>query len=296
MRIGTRASGGARAQASWVCSRLRSTAAVQCELVHVTTSGDRDERRADKSRWVAELERALLAGEIDVAVHSAKDVPAELAAGTELSAVTEREDPRDVLCGAGSVSELPLGARIGTSSLRRAAQLRALRPDLEVVELRGNVDTRLRKLAAGEADAIVLALAGLRRLGREAEAGGVLDQLVPAAGQGALALQCMTASPAGEAVSALSDPRTAACVGAERALTRALGASCQTAVGAFASPVPDTPGEIELCGWVGLPDGSEWIADRLRGTATEIGSRVAERMRSAGAEDLLARAVTEAPT
>lgn len=290
MRIGTRASALAIAQAQWVCERLRELAAVECELVRVTTAGDRGERFSDKSRWVGELERGLLADEIDVAVHSAKDVPAELAPGTDLSAIPSREDPRDVLCGAHSLDQLRPGARIGTSSLRRAAMLRALRPDLELVELRGNVDTRLRKLAGGEADAIVLAAAGLHRLGLRDAAGGVLDALVPAAGQGALALQCRTASLAGEAVSLLSDPIAAACVGAERNLTRVLGASCRTAVGAHATPVPGATEQVELRGWVGLPDGSEWISDRLIGREDEVGTAVAERMLAAGAGELLARA------
>jgi hydroxymethylbilane synthase len=188
MRLGTRGSALALVQAEWVAAQLRSSGTA-CELVEITTAGDRGELVADKSRWVSALERALLEDRIDLAVHSAKDVPAELAEGLELFAITPREDPRDALCGAPSLDALPAGARIGTSSLRRAAQLRALRDDLEVVELHGNVDTRLRKLAAGAADAVVLALAGLRRLGREADADAVLDQLVPAAGQGALALE-----------------------------------------------------------------------------------------------------------
>jgi hydroxymethylbilane synthase len=288
MRIGTRASALALAQAQWVRERLE-LAGLECELVHVSTAGDRGELLSDKSRWVSELERALVAGEIDVAVHSAKDVPAELAPGTELSAIPGREDPADVICGAGSLQELSFGARVGTSSLRRAAQLRALRIDLQIVELRGNVDTRLRKLADGEADAIVLALAGLRRLGREREAGDRLDGLVPAAGQGALALQCRTASPAGEAVKVLSDPTASACVAAERDLTRALGASCNTAVGAHARPVAGTAGQVELAGWVGLPDASAWISDRLVGEPGSVGLEVARRMLAAGADELLAR-------
>jgi hydroxymethylbilane synthase len=299
MRIGTRASALALAQTAWVAERIRG-AGIDCEIVHVTTAGDRDQRRSDKSRWVSELERALLAGEIDVAVHSAKDVPAELDPGTELAAITTREDPRDALCGAGSLDELSFGARVGTSSLRRAAQLRALRVDLEIVELRGNVDTRLRKLAAREADAIVLALAGLRRLGREREAGAVLDPLVPAAGQGALALQCVAGSATALTVaglsgsSRLSDPGAWACVTAERALTAALGASCQTAVGAHAAVVPGQPETVELRAWVGLPDGSEWISDRLAGAAAAVGGLVAERMLAAGAGELLARAAAGA--
>ena len=154
--------------------RAAARAGRETEIVTITTLGDRGAAVEDKSRWVSELERALLDGRIDVAVHSAKDVPTELAEGLELVAVPERADPRDAICGAAGLAELPAGARIGTSSVRRAAQILALRDDVEVVELRGNVDTRLRKLADGQVDALVLALAGLQRLGRDDEAGGVL--------------------------------------------------------------------------------------------------------------------------
>lgn len=284
MRIGTRGSALALAQARWVAERLGDGA----ELVTITTTGDRGERIADKSRWVSELELALLDGRIDLAVHSAKDVPADLADGLELVAVPPREDPRDAICGAGSLDALGPGARVGTSSLRRAAQIRALRQDLEVVEVRGNVDTRLRKLADGQIDALVLALAGLRRLGREAEAGGVLDEFVPAAGQGALAIETREASPAGQAAAAaLGDHDAAACLSVEREFTRTLGASCNTAVGAHARIVD--PAHVELIGWVGLPDGSQWIGDRLVGAwPGPLGRTVAERMLAVGAGELLA--------
>ena len=182
MRIGTRGSALALAQAGTVARALGA------ELVTITTTGDRDRGALDKERWVRELDAALLAGEVDLAVHSAKDVPAVLAAGIEIVAVPERADPLDALCGAPSLAALAPGARVGTSSLRRAAQLRALREDLEIAELRGNVDTRLARLAAGDYDAIVLARAGLDRLGRGAEASGALTELLPCAGQGALAI------------------------------------------------------------------------------------------------------------
>ena len=276
IRIGTRGSALALAQAGWVAERLDDEA----ELVTVTTSGDRGVNSEDKSRWVSELERALLEDEIDLAVHSAKDVPAELPDGLELVAIPEREDPRDAICGAESLHALPPGARVGTSSLRRAAQIRAAREDLKVVGVRGNVDTRLRKLAEGQFDALVLALAGLRRLGREPD--GILDQLVPAAGQGALALE---ARPGRVSLGELSDPGAAVCVGAERELTRALGASCNTAVGAHARVLSD--GAVELTAWVGLTDGSAWLSDRLQGRVEGIGRAVAERMLAAGAEELL---------
>ena len=284
MRIGTRASALALAQARWVAQRVGNGA----ELVTITTAGDRGAAVADKSRWVSELEQALLDGRIDVAVHSAKDVPAELADGLELVAIPERADPRDAICGAPSLSALPPGSRIGTSSLRRAAQLRASREDVEVVPVRGNVDTRLGKLAAGSFDALVLAFAGLQRLGRVAEAGGVLDALVPAAGQGALALQARPGTLAPEALARLTDAGATACVTAERDLVHALGASCNTPVGAHARWLVD--GRLELVAWVGLPDGSAWLQDRVREDAHRAGPECARRMLAAGAGELLQEA------
>jgi hydroxymethylbilane synthase len=281
MRIGTRGSALALAQAAWVADRLEG----ETELVTITTSGDRSRALGDKSRWVSELEQALIEERIDVAVHSAKDVPAELAPGLELVAITARADPRDAICGAPSLAALAPGARVGTSSLRRAAQIRAAREDVEVVEVRGNVDTRLRKLAAGECDALVLALAGLQRLGREADADGVLDELVPAAGQGALVVEARAGEVASSALAAADDPDASLCVHAERELTRALEASCNTPVGASAWLVDGD--SIELRGWAGLPDGSASISDRLRGRPEGLGAKVAERMLAAGAGDLL---------
>jgi hydroxymethylbilane synthase len=230
----------------------------------------------------------LLEGEIDLAVHSAKDVPAKLAAGLSLVAIPSRADPRDAICGAGSLASLAPGSSVGTSSLRRAAQIRALRDDLDVVEIRGNVDTRLRKLADGAVDALVLARAGLERLGRLDEAGGVLDDLVPAAGQGALAVEGRGGAVPAAVLDALHDASTAICVRAERELTRRLNATCNTPVGAFARSVGSD--EIDLRGWVGLPDGSQWISDRLRGGADGLGVAVAERMLAAGAGEVLRRA------
>jgi hydroxymethylbilane synthase len=244
IRVGTRGSALALAQATWVGERLGA----EYELVTINAAGP----VGDKSRWVSELERALLDGDVDVAVHSAKDVPAELGDGLELVAFPEREDPRDAICGpVPALKDLPPGARVGTSSLRRAAQIRAARQDLEVVELRGNVDTRLRKLAAGECDALVLAAAGLHRLGQHPD--GYLDELVPAAGQGALALEALTTSLSEPVLAGLRDPDATACVLAEREVTRALGASCNTPVGAWARVLDG--GELELSAWVGRADG-----------------------------------------
>ena len=276
IRIGTRGSALALAQARWVAERI----AGQTELVTITTAGDRGAAKEDKSRWVSELERALLSEQVEIAVHSAKDVPAELAPGLELVAIPQRADPRDVICGAVSLQELAPGARVGTSSLRRAAQIRAGREDVEVVPIRGNVDTRLRKLAEGQFDAIVLAGAGLQRLGHQPD--GTLDELVPAAGQGALALE---ARPGDWPLDGLSDSEATACVTAERELTRALEASCNTPIGAHAQAVG--PEELELEAWVGRPDGSAWVSDRVRGAAAEVGRVCAERLLSVGARELL---------
>jgi hydroxymethylbilane synthase len=282
MRVGTRGSALALVQARWVVARLEGEA----EIVEIKTAGDRGESVSDKSRWVSALEAALLSGAIDVAVHSAKDVPGEIAAGTSLAAFPVREDPRDALIGFGSLADLPVGGRVGTSSLRRAAQLLALRGDLEVVEVRGNIDTRLRKLGEDNVDALVLAAAGLIRLGLESRIGCYLDELVPAAGQGALALQVRV----GEArlVDGVGDQAAGAELEAERSFTGALGASCATAVGA--SAVDSGGFEVQLTGWVGLPDGSEWIEDVIVGPSGAVGVALAERMSLVGARELLARA------
>ncbi len=298
MRIGTRRSALALAQADLIAGRLTDAGQGGCEIVPIHTSGDADSRTpadvTDKSRWVAELEDALRAGEIDLAVHSAKDVPGELAEGLALLGTPARAAAEDVLCGAGSLEELEPGARIGTSSIRRLAQLRAAREDLEVVAIRGNVDTRLRKLAdAGERlDAIVLARAGLQRLGRESEAGGVLEpeRFVPAPGQGTLALEGRSDDVrTREAAQRITDKDAFACLLAERALARELGASCSTPLGAYAAPAGC--GCLLLRAWVGLPDGSAWARDELVGGFYDpeaLGRRVAERLLAVGAGEMLA--------
>ncbi len=271
MRIATRGSALALAQAHAVADALPGS---RHELVVVSTAGDRG-AGDDKARWVSDIELALRNGEADVAVHSAKDVPIEMPGDLELAGTMAREDARDALVGATSLHELPAGARVGTSSIRRRAQVCALRPDLELVELRGNVDTRLRKLADGEADALVLAYAGLRRLGRGEAVGGVLDELVPAPGQGALVLQ--TRSGEAELVAAIVDRDALAALRTERACARDLGGSCDTPLGAHVSGADGV-----LRAWVGLPDGSEWLSAE--------GPDAAAQMLAAGAADLLARA------
>ena len=285
IRLGTRASALALAQARSVAERLPG----DVSLVEITTSGDRGSRD-DKSRFVKEIEEALLAGSVDLAVHSAKDVPGELPQGLSIVGVPVRADPLDALCGADSLDSLGEGAVVGTSSVRRRAQLLAWRPDLSVRELRGNVDTRLRRLAEGGFDAIVLARAGLIRLGRQDE-GAPLPDLVPAPGQGCLALEARSDDEtAREAAAALTDPDTLAALTAERALVSALQATCNTPIGAWARRENDT---LRLTAFVGLPDGSRWIRDELDGAGSDpvaLGREVARRLEAAGARDLLAEA------
>jgi hydroxymethylbilane synthase len=280
IRIGTRGSALALAQANLVGAQLG-----EHQIVVITTAGDRGQGLNDKSRWTSALERALLDDEIDIAVHSAKDVPGELADGTVIAAIPERQDPRDALCGFADFASLGSGARVGTSSIRRTAQIRALCEDIEVVELRGNVDTRLRKLRAGEVDALVLAVAGLNRLGRESEIGGVIDQFVPAPGQGALLVQARAGD---ERARKINDPEAERCVIVERALASHLNATCHTPLGA--STVPASGTDVTLSAWIGLPDGSHWIQDELTGEANTVAQDMAERLTAAGARELLARA------
>ena len=281
LRLGTRGSALALAQAEPIAVALGA------DLVTVTTAGDRGTGPDDKSRWVGELEAALLRDEIDLACHSAKDVPGELADGLALVAAPPRAPAEDVLVGAPSLAALAPGARVGTSSPRRAAQLLADRPDVAVVDLRGNVDTRLRKLAEGEADALVLARAGLFRLGRD---GGVPLAWVPAPGQGVLALEARADDDhARAAAGRLSNPPAEEALAAERAVARAVGASCYSAFGAHASRRGDGP--LTLQAWLGATDGSAWLEDRVAGEAQEtpaaLGRRTAERLLAAGAGELL---------
>jgi hydroxymethylbilane synthase len=285
MRIGTRASALALAQAELVAQALAGS-----EVVPIVTSGDRGSAVGDKSRWVAEIERALAGGEIDLAVHSAKDLPAELADGLALVGAPARAGAEDVLCGADSLQALSPGASIGTSSIRRAAQLRAAREDIAVVAMRGNVDTRLHKLERGDLDAIVLARAGLQRLGREDSVGCVLDptRFVPAPGQGTLALQARAGDTyVLEALAAITDADSFARLLAERSLARALDASCNTPLGAHAALAD---GGLHMHAWVGLPDGSAWVSDELDGDAADpeaLGRDVAERIKRGGGAEIL---------
>jgi len=280
IRLGTRGSALARAQASWVAERLEE----QVELVEISTQG----AVGDKSRFVNAIEEALLAGTVDLAVHSAKDLPGELPAGLSIVGVPERADPHDALCGATSLDELPPGAVVGTASLRRRAQLLALRGDLEIRELHGNVDTRLKRL--GDYHAIVLAQAGLDRLGRGGE-GEPLAALVPAPGQGCLALEARADhAEAAAAAARLTDHAALTALTAERALVTALDATCNTPIGAHAELRGDA---LVLRAFVGLPDGSHWIGDELDGDPADpaaVGRAAAQRLEAAGARELLEQA------
>lgn len=300
IRLGSRRSPLALVQAEAVAAALRSGDHV-VEIVRIESYGDRHRAAPDKSKWVLEFEQALLDDRIDLAVHSAKDVPGELPDGLEIAAASAREDPRDVLIGVPALDALPEGARVGTASLRRAAQLLAARRDLRIVAARGNVDTRLGRLASGHEDpldAIVLAQAGLDRLGRDPATRTLLDgpTFVPAPGQGTLLIEGRTGDPVGAIARALlHDAANGACLRAERAVSRALGADCTSAVGAFAR---HRDGELVLTGFVGAPDGSGWAVDEQHGSADDpdgLGTRVAERLRRAGADELLAAARAASP-
>ncbi len=285
IRIATRGSALALAQAGLVAELLGGA-----ELVEVSSDGE----PGDKSRFVRGVERALLEGEADVGVHSAKDLPAELPDGLAIGAVPPREDPADAWIGSGaSLDDVPEGAKVGTASLRRRAQLLTARPDLDVRELHGNVDTRLRKLAEGELDAIVLAVAGLRRLGRESEISFAIpaESMTPAAGQGSLVLQIRADDEsAAAAVSPLGDETALRELTAERAVVSLLDATCATPIGVGAEVDSE---QMRMDAFVGLPDGSEWIRDRVEGPATEpalLGAELAQRLLATGARDILDRA------
>ncbi len=285
IRLATRGSALALAQAEWVSGLLGGA-----ELVEVSSDGD----LGDKARFVRGVESALLAGEAEIGVHSAKDLPAAMPEGLAIAAVPKREDPADVWIGAGSsLDAVPEGARVGTASLRRRAQLLAARPDLEVGELHGNVDTRLGRLAEGDLEAIVLAAAGLRRLGRDREASFAIpaEVMTPAAGQGALVLQARVGdSDAIEAAAAIGDERALVELTAERAVVAILDATCASPIGVHA----ELEGErLAIDAFVGLPDGTEWVRDRVELEVEQpaaAGALLAERLEAAGARDILERA------
>jgi hydroxymethylbilane synthase len=300
IRIGTRGSRLALAQAAWVEQALHASwpgLAVAIEVI--VTSGDRLAgslaQLGGKGLFVKEIEEALLDERIDCAVHSMKDLPVVLPAALGIAAVPHREDPRDVLIGppgTTSVAALAASARIGTSSLRRRAQLLGIRPDLEIVELRGNVDTRLRKRAEGACDAVVLAAAGLARLGMTAHGGVALapEVFVPAVAQGALALETRAAAADVWALlAALDHAPSRRAVVAERAFLAALGGDCVTPIAAYATD--DGEERLALSGLVSNRDGSRAVratASGPRAEAARLGADLAATLRARGAEAILA--------
>jgi hydroxymethylbilane synthase len=301
LRIGTRASALARTQTQMVADAL----GLPVEIVPIVTEGDRSAaaiaQLGGTGVFVSALRSALLADEIDVAVHSYKDLPTAPAEGVVIAAVPVREDPRDVLVARDGLTlgELPPGARVGTGAPRRSAQLRALGLGLEIVPVRGNVDTRLGKVTSGELDAVVLALAGLRRLGRDGEATEILDpiQVLPAPAQGALAIECRAADAETFAVlAALDSADTRAAVTAERALLAALEAGCSAPVGALAEiTVSDMAGDVEILevflrGSVTAVDGSDAVRLSATGSTTDaegVGRRLAAELLADGADKMM---------
>ncbi|MFB4210764.1 hydroxymethylbilane synthase [Shouchella sp. JSM 1781072] len=296
--LGTRRSNLAMTQTNWVIDQFKQmNAPFEFEIKEIVTKGDRIldvtlSKVGGKGLFVKEIEEALRTGEIDVAVHSMKDVPSEILPEFDLSAITDREDPRDAIISENHVPlhELPEGAIIGTSSLRRSAQILHMYPHLKVQWIRGNVETRLRKLKEESFSAIVLAAAGLNRLGYEE--GTVTEYLpaedcIPAIGQGALGLECRQDDDEVKALlNRINHQQTALAVRAERSFLHKLNGGCQVPIGGFATV--DTDGEISLTGLVGSPDGKVILRESLTGRDPEkMGQDLAELLSAQGAEDIL---------
>ncbi|MGD1993364.1 MAG: hydroxymethylbilane synthase [Anaerolineae bacterium] len=298
IRIGTRGSDLALWQTEWVVDRLRALhPAVDFEITEIRTTGDRVRDRplfqaGTVGLFVKELEAALLDGEVDLAVHSLKDMPSRVTPGLTIAAVPEREDPRDALVSrwGHTVDALPQGARVGTSSRRRAAQLLALRPDLEILDIRGNVDTRLRKAEAEPYDAIVLAVAGLRRLGKGDRITQIIppEVMLPPAGQGALAVEIRADDKRTQALVAPVDHlETRRAVTAERAFMARLRGGCHVPIGAFAVVDQET---LWFRGLVSSVDGQTMLHGGCRGPLArpeDLGAALAEDLLAKGAEELL---------
>ena len=298
LRIGTRGSPLALAQAHMVRDALAAVGRLdpaRIEIVTFRTTGDRIQDRTlaeagGKGLFTKEIEEALLTGAVDLAVHSAKDMPTQLPAGLTIGAAMPREDPRDAfICRkAANLAALPPGAVVGTASLRRQAQVKALRPDLRVEPMRGNVETRLRKLAAGEADATLLALAGLKRLGLDYEATAILpiEEFLPAVGQGIVAIETRADDAATrDHVEAINDLRSAVALMAERAFLTILDGSCRTPIAGFASVSGD---DVLFRGQIVKPDGSESHATSRAGTiadAVALGADAGRELRSRASAD-----------
>jgi hydroxymethylbilane synthase len=297
LRLGTRASGLALCQATWVKNRIEEqNPGVSVNLVHIRTTGDKIEtplfKVGGKGLFVKEIEDALLRGEVDLAVHSAKDLPALIPEGLTLMAFPEREDPRDALVTADGkrFGEIPRGGKVGTGSLRRKAQLLNLRPDLEVVPLRGNLDTRIKKLSSLKLDAVVLASAGLRRMCWEARVSEYFDPeaMLPAVGQGVLAIEGRVGDEhVLRAVAPLNHLPTQISLLAERAFLKKLGGGCQVPVAGLAKA---EGGRVALLGLVAAVDGRKVVKGRVEGSAgknEELGQGLAEKLLRKGAEDIL---------
>ena len=294
--IGSRGSKLALTQTYWVRDRLQAhNDSLEIEVLKIRTTGDQATGSlrsfGGAGVFTKELERALLEGQIDLAIHSLKDLPTQMHPELALVATPEREDVRDALIGPdlSSLADLPNGARLGTGSLRRRAQLKALRPDLEILDIRGNLDTRIDKAMRGECDAVVLAVAGLNRLGWQQRIGVhlSLDQVLPAPGQGALGLQMRADNPLKSFVGALNHAPTQAAVQAERQLLQTLRAGCHAPVGAWARLEED---QLTLDGLVGHPDGTEMLRARHSAPLTDaqpLGKAVAAALREQGADALL---------
>ena len=293
LRIGSRGSKLALRQAEWVSAKLGELGE-KSRIEIIRTTGDKItdvalSKVGGKGLFTREIEEALLAGSVDLAVHSLKDLPTMLPEGLALAAIPPRDDPRDAVVGR-RLGDLPRGARVGTSSLRRAAQLRFVRPDLVVEPVRGNLDTRLRKLEEGQYDAIVLAVAGLRRLGWEAHIAEILplDRMLPAVGQGALAIETRDEEgPVWDICRRLDDPDTHRAVTAERALLAALGGGCQVPIGAHAEI---SHGTLFLRAVVISPNGAEAVSQEIRGDterAEALGHELGRRLLASGAEAIL---------
>lgn len=299
--VASRKSALALTQTNWVISRLREQhPSYQFEVKKIVTKGDRIldvslSKVGGKGLFVKEIEAALLDGEADFAVHSMKDMPGEIPEGLTIGAVPRRVDPRDVMISRGGLpfEELPEGAVIGTSSLRRSAQLAALRPDLQIMPIRGNVDTRIRKLQDGECDAIILAAAGLQRLEWDGDITQFLpvEISIPAVGQGALAIECREGDRAIlDLLSVLNDKETELAVRAERAFQRTLEGGCQVPIGAFAQVQVGTESDflIHMTGFVATPDGSVFLKDQQSGTDPEaLGNSLGMALKDRGAGEIL---------
>ena len=294
--IGSRGSKLALTQTHWVRDRLQAHHdSLEIEVLEIRTTGDTATGSlrsfGGAGVFTKELERVLLEGQIDLAIHSLKDLPTQMHPELTLVATPEREDVRDALIGPdlSSLADLPNGARLGTGSLRRRAQLKALRPDLEILDIRGNLDTRIDKVMRGECDAVVLAVAGLNRLGWQQRIGVhlSLNQVLPAPGQGALGLQMRADNPLKSYVGALNHAPTQAAVQAERQLLQTLRAGCHAPVGAWARLEED---QLTLDGLVGHPDGTEMLRARHSAPLTDaqpLGEAVAAALREQGADALL---------